>query len=548
MAESPQPGGEFDFVIIGAGSAGCVLANRLTADGKTRVALVEAGGRDNWIWFHIPAGYLFAIGNPRADWMFRTEPDPGLNGRSLAYPRGKVLGGSSAINAMIYMRGQAADYDHWRQMGLQGWGWNDCLPLFRKAEDHFAGETEFHGAGGEWHVDQPRIRWDLLDAFARAARETGIPSTEDFNRGDNEGCGYFHVNQKNGRRLSAARGFLKPALKRPNLTLITGAIADRILFEDKRASGVLIRRNGTPIILTARREVILSAGAVATPPLLERSGIGDAARLRGLGVAPLHHAPGVGENLQDHLQLRLIFKITGARSMNMEYRSLWKRAGMALDYALRRRGALTMAPSQLGAFTRSSPDYATPNLQFHIQPLSLDKFGDPLHPFAAFTASVANLRPTSRGSIHARSSDPNASPIIVTNYLSTPEDLRVALDAIRLTRRIVSAPALAKLNPAEYRPGAELNSDAELLHAAGDIGTTIFHPVGTAKMGTDSDPNAVVDAQLRVRGVEALRVVDASVMPSITSGNTAAPTMMIAEKAADMILTPPSPKGRVELC
>jgi choline dehydrogenase len=390
MAESPQPGGEFDFVIIGAGSAGCVLANRLTADGKTRVALVEAGGRDNWIWFHIPAGYLFAIGNPRADWMFRTEPDPGLNGRSLAYPRGKVLGGSSAINAMIYMRGQAADYDHWRQMGLQGWGWNDCLPLFRKAEDHFAGETEFHGAGGEWHVDQPRIRWDLLDAFARAARETGIPSTEDFNRGDNEGCGYFHVNQKNGRRLSAARGFLKPALKRPNLTLITGAIADRILFEDKRASGVLIRRNGTPIILTARREVILSAGAVATPPLLERSGIGDAARLRGLGVAPLHHAPGVGENLQDHLQLRLIFKITGARSMNMEYRSLWKRAGMALDYALRRRGALTMAPSQLGAFTRSSPDYATPNLQFHIQPLSLDKFGDPLHPFAAFSASVAN--------------------------------------------------------------------------------------------------------------------------------------------------------------
>jgi choline dehydrogenase-like flavoprotein len=539
MAATTQHTGDaFDFVIIGAGSAGCVLANRLTADGRTRVALVEAGGKDNWIWFHIPAGYLFAIGNPRADWMFKTAPNPGLNGRSLAYPRGKVIGGSSAINAMIYMRGQSADYDHWRQMGLSGWGWNDVLPLFRKSENHFAGESEFHGTGGEWHVSQPRIRWDVLDTFAAAAQETGIPSTDDFNRGDNEGCGYFHVNQKNGRRLSAARGFLKPALRRGNLTLITGALVDRILFAGGRATGVSLSQAGTHSTIAASREVILSAGAVASPAILERSGIGDAARLSDLGVPLVHHAPGVGENLQDHLQLRLIFKIADARSMNMEYRSFWRRAGMALNYALRRRGALTMAPSQLGAFTRSSPEYATPNLQFHIQPLSLDKFGDSLHPFPAFTASVANLRPTSRGSIHAASRNANDAPAIAPHYLSTSEDQRVAVDAIRLTRRIVAAPALANLHPVEYRPGAAVQSDAELLRAAGDIGTTIFHPVGTVKMGVESDPYAVVDAELRVRGVGGLRVADASVMPTITSGNTAAPTMMIAEKAAEMILRP----------
>jgi choline dehydrogenase-like flavoprotein len=535
MAKTRQEGAGFDFVIVGAGSAGCVLANRLSADPSARVALIEAGGKDDWIWFHIPAGYLFAIGNPRADWMFRTEPDPGLNGRRLAYPRGRVIGGSSAINAMIYMRGQAADYDHWRQMGLAGWGWNDVLPFFRKSENHFGGESEFHGAGGEWHVNEPRIHWELLDVFRDAARETGIPLTDDFNCGDNEGCGYFHVNQRNGRRLSAAHAFLKPALKRPNLTLITRATVDRIVFEGRRATGIRIRRNGTEETLFARREIILSAGAVASPTILERSGIGDGARLQLLGIPVVHHSPGVGENLQDHLQLRLIFKVKGARTMNVDYRSLIKRAGMGLEYALRRRGPLAMAPSQLGAFTRSSPDYATPNLQFHIQPLSLDKFGEPMHDFPAFTASVANLRPTSRGSIHARSREPDDPPIIVTNYLSTPEDRRVAAESIRLTRRIAAAPALARFEPEEYRPGAELQSEAELLKAAGDVGTTIFHPVGTAKMGADSDPHAGVDANLQVRGVEGLRVVDASVMPVITSGNTAAPTMMIAEKAAAII-------------
>jgi len=502
--------------------------------------VIEAGGRDNWIWFHIPAGYLFAIGNPRADWMFRTEPEPGLNGRAIAYPRGRVIGGSSAINAMIYMRGQAGDYDSWRQMGLTGWGWDDVLPFFKRDEDHFSGASAHHGAGGEWRVDAARMRWEILDAFAEAALETGIPPSEDFNRGDNEGSGYFHVNQKNGMRWSAARAFLKPALKRSNLTLIAHALADRVVFEGRKAIGVAIVHAGAAKTILAR-EIILASGAVATPAILERSGIGDGERLRALGVPVVHHLPGVGENLQDHLQLRCIFKISGARTMNEDYRSLVKRVGMALEYAFRRRGPLSMAPSQLGAFARSSPEYERPNLQFHIQPLSLDKFGEPMHPFPAFTVSVCNIRPASRGSIHARSRDPKDPPRIVPNYLSTLEDRRVAVDAIGLARRIMSAPALARFKPEEYKPGARFQTEVELQRAAGDIGTTIFHPVGTAKMGTDTDPHAVVDESLKVRGVGGLRVVDASVMPNITSGNTNAPTMMIAEKAAEMIRKSSSP-------
>jgi choline dehydrogenase-like flavoprotein len=526
----------YDYVIVGAGSAGCLLANRLSADGRHRVGLIEAGGKDNWIWFHIPAGYLFAIGNPRADWMFSIEPDPGLNGRAIAYPRGKVVGGSSAINAMIYMRGQAADYDHWRQLGLDGWGWRDVLPFFKKHEDHFAGASEFHGVGGELKVDQPRVRWRLLDAFREAAREVGIPFTDDFNRGHNEGCGYFEVNQKRGRRWSAASAFLKPALARKNLSLVTHAHAERVVTEQGRATGVIIRRDGLRTTLSAKREVILTAGAVASPLILERSGIGNGERLQQLGIEAMRHLPGVGENLQDHLQLRCIYKVRGVRTMNRDYHSLPRRAAMVLDYALRRRGPLTMAPSQLGAFARSSTNYATPNLEFHIQPLSLDKFGDPLHAFDAFTASVCNVRPSSRGSVHARSKDADDPPRIVTNYLSTLEDKKVAADAIALARRIVSSPALQKYEPVEHKPGPHVRTAMELMRAAGDIGTTIFHPVGTLKMGAANDPMAVTDAQLKVRGIEGLRVADASIMPAITSGNTNAPTMMIAEKAAEMIL------------
>lgn len=530
-------GDNFDYVVLGAGSAGCVLANRLSENGRYSVAVIEGGGKDSWIWFHIPVGYLFAIGNPRSDWMFKTEEEAGLNGRSLAYPRGKVIGGCSAINAMVYMRGQAADYDGWRQLGLSGWGWDDVLPLFKQQEDHFRGATDLHGAGGEWKVSEPRTSWKILDAFIQASEEAGIPRTNDFNSGNNEGCGYFHVNQKNGRRWSAARGFLKPILSRPNLTLVTNALVDRLVLEGRCATGVVIRENGRERTIKANKGVIVSTGAVATPALLERSGIGDGERVKSLGVTPVHHLPGVGENLQDHLQMRMIFKVSGVKTMNTEYQSIAKRIGMGLNYALFRRGALTMAPSQLGAFTRSSSDFETPNLQYHIQPLSLDKFGDPLHTFDAFTVSVCNLRPVSRGSIHARSTDPEAAPKIAPNYLSAPEDRRVAVDAIKLSRRIVASAGLSRYQPEEFLPGAHVDSDDDLARAAGDIGTTIFHPVGTAKMGTDSDPMAVTDDKLRVRGIERLRVIDASVMPNITSGNTNSPTMMIAEKASAMILS-----------
>ena len=528
--------GDFDYIIVGAGSAGCVLANRLSADPRNRVLVLEAGGRDNWIWFHIPVGYLFAIGNPRSDWMFRTEPQPGLNGRALNYPRGKVIGGSSAINAMIYMRGQAADYDGWRQRGLTGWGWEDVLPHFLRMQDHMAPSNDLQRAGGEWRVEYPRVRWQVLDAFRDAAEQVGIPKVDDFNRGDNEGSSYFQVNQKRGRRWSAARGFLKPALARPNLRLETGVMVERVVIENGRAVGVRWRRDGRSFFSSARGEVILSAGAIGSPQLLELSGVGQAARLADLGVPVVRDLPGVGENLQDHLQLRPTYRVSGVRTLNADYRNWLRKAEMALKYAVLRSGPLTMAPSQLGIFTRSSPEHATANIQFHVQPLSLDSFGQPLHAFPAITASVANLRPASAGSVHIRSASAADAPAIDPRYLSDPADVRVAIDSIRLTRRIVQAPAMARFQPEEYMPGAGLMSDEELARAAGDVGTTIFHPVGTAKMGADHDPMAVLDGQLRVRGVDGLRVIDASAMPAITSGNTNSPTMMIAEKGAAMIL------------
>jgi choline dehydrogenase len=529
--------GDFDYIVVGAGSAGCVLANRLSADPESRVLVLEAGGRDNWIWFHIPVGYLFAIGNPRSDWMFQTEKEPGLNGRSLNYPRGKVIGGSSAINAMISMRGQAQDYDHWRQLGLSGWGWDDVRPVFKRLDNHFLGATEHHGAGGEWRVEQPRVKWDVLDAIARAATEMGIPATTDFNTGDNTGVGYFHVNQKRGLRWSAARAFLKPVLGRANLRLETGVLVEKVLFDGKRVIGVRFRQNGRLVEARAKGEIILSAGSVGSPQILQLSGVGPAEWLAGLGIALVHDKPGVGHNLQDHLQQRAIFKVHGVKTLNETYHSLIGRALMGTEYALFQKGPLTMAPSQLGIFTTSSPDHERANIEFHVQPLSLDKFGDPLHRFPAITVSACNLRPTSRGTIRLRSADPSAKPMIAPNYLATHEDRRVAADAIRVTRRLMRQHAMQAYRPEEFLPGPSVgDDDASLAKAAGDIGTTIFHPVGTAKMGIPSDPMAVVDERLRVIGLKGLRVIDASVMPSITSGNTNTPTIMIADKAAQMVI------------
>ncbi|MCX7304063.1 MAG: GMC family oxidoreductase N-terminal domain-containing protein [Hyphomicrobiales bacterium] len=524
-----------DFIIVGAGSAGCTLANRLTASGKYSVLLLEAGGRDNWIWFHIPVGYLYAMGNPRADWCFRTEPVPGLNGRSLDYPRGKVIGGSSAINGMIYMRGQSADYNHWRQLGNVGWSWDDVLPYFVRSEDREPYEDATHGRGGEWRVEKQRLSWRVLDLFQQAAAEHGIPPTPDFNRGDNEGTGYFEVNQRRGRRWSTASAFLKPALGRPNLTLWTGAQATRLVFEGSRVAGVELRHQGQIKAVRAGREVILTAGAVNSPHLLQLSGIGDPGMLRSQGIAVAHAAPEVGENLQDHLQLRMIYKVSGLRTLNRAANSLPGKVGMAAQYAVLRRGPMTMAPSQMGGFTRSSPEQASPNIQFHVQPLSLDKFSSPLHPFPAFTATACNLRPRSRGSVRLKSADPFAAPAIQPNYLDDTVDQEIAAEAIRLVRRIVlQSKAFAPHRPEEYRPGTDLRSDEDLKHAAGDIGTTIFHPVGTCRMGVDD--KAVVGPNLLIRGLSGLRVADASIMPTITSGNTNSPTIMIAEKAADMIL------------
>ncbi|MDR3467569.1 MAG: GMC family oxidoreductase N-terminal domain-containing protein [Xanthobacteraceae bacterium] len=529
--------GDFDYIVVGAGTAGCIVANRLSADPRKRVLILEAGGLDNWIWFHIPVGYLFAIGNPRSDWMFKTEPEAGLNGRALAYPRGKVIGGSSAINAMISMRGQAADYDHWRQLGLAGWGWGDVLPAFKRLEDHFLGESEHHGVGGGWRIEAARLSWPVLDAVADAAAQMGIPRTPDFNTGNNEGIGYFHVNQKRGRRWSSARGFLKPALGRPNLRLETGVLVERVIVEAGRAVGVRFLQGGVVTEARARGEVVLCSGSIGSIQVLQRSGIGPAEWLAPLGITPVLERAGVGRNLQDHLQQRAIYKVTGIRTLNETYYSLPRRGLMGLDYMLRRRGPLTMAPSQLGIFTRSDPHQERANIQFHVQPLSLDKVGEPLHRFPAITVAACNLRPTSRGTLRLRDARPNTPPMIAPNYLATPEDRQVAADAIRVTRRLMKQAALAPYRPDEYLPGPAVgDDDAALAKAAGDIGTTIFHPVGTAKMGRPDDPLAVVDERLRVHGMGGLRVIDASVMPTITSGNTNTPTAMIAEKGSAMMV------------
>ncbi|MEK8030965.1 GMC family oxidoreductase N-terminal domain-containing protein [Ideonella sp. DXS29W] len=554
MSDTPT----YDHIVVGAGTAGCLLANRLSADPNRRVLLIEAGGADDYVWIHIPVGYLYCIGNPRTDWLYRTDADPGLNGRQLRYPRGKVLGGCSSINGMIYMRGQSRDYDGWAaELGDPDWRWEQCLPYFKRHEDHWRGADEMHAApgfdprgqraGGEWRVERQRLRWDVLDAFAAAAQQAGIPPTHDFNRGSNEGVGYFEVNQRSGIRWNAAKAFLRPVMHRDNLQVWTGATVSRLLFDNAadgrlRASGVEVMPvgGGAPLQARCRGEVVLAAGAIGTPQILQLSGVGPAEWLQPLGITPRLHRPGVGANLQDHLQIRAVFAVDGVKTLNTLASSWWGKARIGLEYLARRSGPMSMAPSQLGAFTRSDPARPHANLQYHVQPLSLEAFGDPLHPFNAFTASVCNLNPESRGRVRLTSPRPGEAPSILANYLSTPGDRQVAAESLRLTRRIASMPALSAYRPREVKPGVEFQTDDELARLAGDIGTTIFHPVGTARMGRPDDPMAVVDSRLNLLGIAGLRVADASVMPTITSGNTNSPTLMIAERAAAWMLARPA--------
>ena len=556
----------FDFIIVGAGTAGCLLANRLSADASKRVLLIEAGRRDDYHWIHIPVGYLYCIGNPRTDWLYSTEPDAGLNGRALRYPRGKTLGGCSSINGMIYMRGQARDYDQWARLtGDEAWAWNQALPYFKLHEDHYKGASAAHGqrgvlpellkdksqdyakvlrfrnAGGEWRVEKQRLRWDVLDAFAQAAQQAGIAPTDDFNGGDNEGVGYFEVNQREGWRWSTAKAFLRPTCYgRPNFEMWTSAQVAKLQFETRpdgslRCSGVEVWANHEMITASATTEVILSAGSIGSPQILQLSGVGPGALLQRHGITVRQDTPGVGANLQDHLQIRSVYTVQGVTTLNTQASTLWGKAKIALEYALKRTGPMSMSPSQLGAFTRSDPAQPYPNIEYHVQPLSLDAFGEPLHSFNAFTASVCNLNPTSRGTVQIKTARFEDAPAIAPNYLSTDADRKVAADSLRLTRIIVGQPALAKYQPIEWKPGVQYQSDADLARLAGDIATTIFHPIGTTKMGTADDPMAVVDSRLRVRGIAGLRVVDAGVMPVITSGNTNSPALMIAEKAAQWI-------------
>ena len=529
----------FDYIIVGAGTAGCVLANRLTKDPSKHVLLVEAGKKDNYFWIDIPVGYLYTIGNPRTDWCFETEPETGLNGRRIGYARGKVIGGCSSINAMIYMRGQKSDYDHWESLGNPGWAWNDVLPIFRRSEDYQHGADDFHGSGGELRVEERRVNWEILDVWRDAAEQCGIPKIDEFNRGDNFGNAYFQMNQRTGKRWSAARAFLDAAQQRPNLTVMTEATVESLsLITDAdglRATGVNLIHKGQRRNIGATSEVLLAAGAIASPQLLQLSGIGRPDDLLAHDIVVQHALNGVGQNLQDHLQIRTIYQVDNTITLNQRARTPWGMAMMGLEYLFNKTGPLTMPPSQLGAFAKSDPSQPSANIEWHVQPLSLDKFGSPLHKYNAITPSVCNLRPSSRGTVSLKSANPHDAPAIAPNYLSTQEDLDVAVAGLKFTREIMAAPALAAFNPRELKPGLQIASEEELQRAAGDLGTTIFHPVGTCKMGPAQDTTAVVDGELRVHGVQGLRVIDASIMPTITSGNTNAPTVMIAERGAEFI-------------
>jgi choline dehydrogenase len=528
----------YDYIVIGAGTAGALLANRISAEHS--VLVIEAGKTDEYLWVHIPVGYLYCINNPRTDWMYKTLPIAGLNGRSLIYPRGKVLGGSSSINGMIYMRGQSKDYDQWAAAGNRGWSWKECLPAFKQHEAYHGGASEYHGATGEWAVNPQRLKWPVLDSFKAAAIQYGLPDTPDFNRGDNLGVGYFEVNQVKGFRLNTAKAFLRPVFKRQTFQVYINSPVQKLIFDDaanpKRCTGVVLDHGGEMQTMRPNKEVILCAGAINTPAILERSGIGQAARLQALNIPVVHDLPGVGENLQDHLQIRCAYKVKGVKTLNTTSASWFGKLKIGIQYLFTQSGPMSMAPSQLGAFAQSSPEHESANVQFHVQPLSLEAFGQPLHRFDAMTVSVCNLRPTSRGTVHIRDADMNTPPDIAPNYLATQADQKVAADSIRLARAVMAQPAMQRYAPEEFKPGPQFETDAQLIAAAGDIGSTIFHPVGTCKMGDASDSTAVVNDRLQVHGLQNLRVVDASIMPTITSGNTNAPVLMIAERAAAWIL------------